>query len=115
MRLGSFLLLMMGIVSFAACDFSSDCHLPHLGQHEVVVNDTIYYTIPKFVGLVNQDSQVMGFKQLEGKIYIAEFFQFMQKHLSLDDLSNGENTGCDPTRTLGRKGEFAFSYGRSKA
>jgi protein SCO1/2 len=74
MRLGSFLLLVMGIVSFAACDFGTDCHLPHLGQHEVVVNDTIYYTIPKFVGMVNQDSQVMGFKQLEGKIYIAEFF-----------------------------------------
>jgi len=62
------------IVFLVGCNFASDCHLPHLGQHEVVVDDTIYYTIPKFVGLVNQDSQVMGFRQLGGKVYVAEFF-----------------------------------------
>ena len=38
------------------------------------MNDTIYYTVPKFVGMVNQDEKVMGFRELEGKVYVAEFF-----------------------------------------
>jgi protein SCO1 len=37
------------------------------------VNDTIYSTIPDF-RVINQDSQVVTQKDLEGKIYVADFF-----------------------------------------
>lgn len=48
--------------------------LPHLGQHDVVAGDTVYYTIPKFYGLVNQDGHAVDFTQYQGKPFVAEFF-----------------------------------------
>lgn len=67
-------LLFICIVFFYNCGSKENCQLPHLGQHEIVNGDTVYYTIPKFVGLKNQDEQIVGFRQWEGKVFIAEFF-----------------------------------------
>ncbi len=72
-RSNFFLLSLFACGCFGCLD-KSNCELPYLGQHQVVVNDTIYYTVPKFVGMVNQDGKVMGFRELEGKVYVAEFF-----------------------------------------
>ena len=74
MRKIKFLFLFISSCLWFGCNDEKNCGLPFLGQHEIVVDDTIYYTIPKFVGLINQDDQVIGFKQYEGKVYVAEFF-----------------------------------------
>jgi protein SCO1/2 len=68
-----FFFLILVILSLG-CNTKQDCHLPHLGQHTVVNGDTLYYTIPKFIGLTNQDGEHMGFRQWEGKVFVAEFF-----------------------------------------
>lgn len=59
------------------CNFIScqdDCRLPFLGPHDVVADDTIYYTIPKFYGFKNQDGVAVDFKKFEGQVFVAEFF-----------------------------------------
>jgi protein SCO1 len=56
---------------------SQDHKLPYLGKHETRVvagkTDTIYHQIPPFKFL-NQDSVWVSEKDMEGKIYIADFF-----------------------------------------
>ena len=74
MRKIKFLFLFISSCLWFGCNDEKNCGLPFLGQHEIVIDDTIYYTIPKFVGLINQDDQVIGFKQYVGKVYVAEFF-----------------------------------------
>ncbi len=67
------------LVSFALLVFScsQEKKLPYLGRHTAqTVNgktDTIYHQIPPFKFL-NQDSVWVSEKDLEGKIYIADFF-----------------------------------------
>jgi protein SCO1/2 len=67
------------LVSFALLVFScsQEKKLPYLGHHTArTVNgktDTLYHQIPPFKFL-NQDSVWVSEKDMEGKIYIADFF-----------------------------------------
>lgn len=48
--------------------------LPYFGPREVRgPGDTLYHTIPPF-SFINQDGEVFTDKDLEGKIYVADFF-----------------------------------------
>ncbi|MBM3427323.1 MAG: SCO family protein [Bacteroidetes bacterium] len=67
-----FLFFLSFTLIFNACQ--DNCQLPFLGPHEVVADDTIYYTIPKFYGWKNQNGEPFDFKKIEGKIFVAEFF-----------------------------------------
>lgn len=62
---------------FVALSCSQDKKLPFLGRHQTRVvggkKDTIYHQIPPFKFL-NQDSVWVSEKDMEGKIYIADFF-----------------------------------------
>jgi protein SCO1 len=62
---------------FVALSCSQDKKLPFLGRHQTQVNggktDTIYHQIPPF-RFLNQDSIWVSEKDMEGKIYIADFF-----------------------------------------
>lgn len=62
---------------FVALSCSQDKKLPFLGRHQTRVvggkTDTIYHQIPPFKFL-NQDSVWVSEKDMEGKIYIADFF-----------------------------------------
>ncbi len=59
---------------FTISSCQNDCKLPYLGTHEVVADDTIYYTIPKFYGWKDQEGNALDFQRVEGKIFVAEFF-----------------------------------------
>src|SRR5689334_14190188 len=49
-------------------------HLEIYGPKEALANgDTIYHTIPSFTFL-NQEGKAVGDKDLDGKIYVANFF-----------------------------------------
>lgn len=70
------------ITLFGACKFgSTDAALPIFGNREPVtknvngqaVTDTLYQTIPDFK-TVNQYGDSISSKNLEGKIYVADFF-----------------------------------------
>lgn len=67
-----FLFVISSVLIISACQ--DKCQLPFLGPHEVVADDTIYYTIPKFYGWKNQNGDPFDFKKIEGKIFVAEFF-----------------------------------------
>jgi protein SCO1/2 len=71
-RIGYLFFLTISILFFSSC--KDECKLPFLGTHEVVADDTIYYTIPKFYGWKDQDGNPMDFKKVEGKVFVAEFF-----------------------------------------
>jgi protein SCO1/2 len=62
---------------FVALSCSQDKKLPFLGRHQTRViggkTDTIYHQIPPF-RFLNQDSIWVSEKDMEGKIYIADFF-----------------------------------------
>ena len=62
---------------FVALSCSQDKKLPFLGRHQTQVNggktDTIYHQIPPY-RFLNQDSIWVSEKDMEGKIYIADFF-----------------------------------------
>ena len=71
-RIGYLFFLTIYILSFSSCQ--DECKLPFLGTHEVVADDTIFYTIPKFYGWKDQDGNPLDFKKVEGKVFVAEFF-----------------------------------------
>jgi protein SCO1/2 len=71
-RIGYLFLLTISLLFFSSC--KDECKLPFLGTHEVVADDTIYYTIPKFYGWKDQDGNPLDFKKVEGKVFVAEFF-----------------------------------------
>src|SRR6185436_10878699 len=49
-------------------------HLPMIGPFEVnAAGDTIYHKIPPF-SFVNQEGKTISDKDLDGKIYVADFF-----------------------------------------
>jgi cytochrome oxidase Cu insertion factor (SCO1/SenC/PrrC family) len=48
--------------------------LPFFGTHDVIEGDTVYYTIPKFYGLRDQEGKGFSFDQIKGKVFVAEFF-----------------------------------------
>jgi protein SCO1/2 len=69
------------LLFLTSCINKAEKRLPILGEREPVekvidgktVVDTIYQTIPPF-SFINQDSTVFTDKNLEGKIYVADFF-----------------------------------------
>ena len=70
----SFTLLILSVLSIAACDQVKNNHrLPFPGNHDFVGNDTIYFT-PGDFNLLNQDSVIVTPASLEGRIYVADFF-----------------------------------------
>jgi len=75
------ILIILGIL-FLPCVFylvliQGKNHFKHLevfGPKEALANgDTIYHTIPAF-SLLNQEGKTVSDKELEGKIYVANFF-----------------------------------------
>lgn len=79
-------LVLVGMLCFliASCSEESDTNalvLPILGERDVeyktvdgeVVADTIYHKVPEF-GYINQDSARIDSKDLEGKVWVADFF-----------------------------------------
>lgn len=83
MRIASFLLLIIIFSCSRSGDFDNDMMdqnkpLPYLGQPQLVdmengKTDTIYHKIGDFK-LINQDSVEVSNKDVEGKIYVADFF-----------------------------------------
>ena len=72
--------------------FAAESHnfvtLPYLGPKEVVNGDTIYHTIPDFE-FIGTDGKTFSSKQLEGKVYVAEFFQVESRmRLVVDDFKD---------------------------
>jgi len=74
--------VLFGVILLCACKFNSDNKtLPIYGNRSPVtktvngqtVIDTIYATIPAFK-FVNQHGDSTGSKNLDGKIYVADFF-----------------------------------------
>lgn len=68
------LVLIIGlIIGLTACG-DSNKKLPYLGHHELNADgDSTYHTIPDFV-FVNQDGDTVTQKNVEGKVYVADFF-----------------------------------------
>lgn len=69
-----YLQLFFFIAILIACGEVKNNHkLPIFGHHEYGVDDTTYYTVGNF-SLVNQDSITITNANLDGKIYVADFF-----------------------------------------
>ncbi len=68
------LVLITGLIlGLTACD-DSNKKLPFLGHHELNADgDSTYHTIPDFA-FVNQDGDTVTQKNVEGKVYVADFF-----------------------------------------
>jgi len=74
--------ILLGLVLLNACKFNSSSKvLPIFGNRQAVtttvngqqVTDTVYQTIPSFK-FVNQYGDSVGSKNLQGDIYVADFF-----------------------------------------
>ena len=66
--------LVILLVLLVACDNVKNNHrLPYFGQHQYLLNDTIFYTVGGF-NLVNQDSMEVTRVSYQNKITIADFF-----------------------------------------
>ena len=66
--------LVILLVLLGACDNVKNNHrLPYFGQHQYLLNDTIFYTVGGF-NLVNQDSMEVTRESYQNKITIADFF-----------------------------------------
>ncbi len=66
--------LWVGLMWLAiGCGSGSSSSLPILGTSQVVDGDTLYHTIPEF-SFINQDSAKITQADLEGKIYVTDFF-----------------------------------------
>jgi protein SCO1/2 len=69
--------IFLASLAFFTISCSQDHKLPYLGKHgtQLVAGkiDTIYHQIPPFKFL-NQDSVWVSEKDMEGKIYVADFF-----------------------------------------
>ncbi len=73
---------MIGVIlwSFSSCS-NSERTLPYLGKHSTEINmvdgkeviDSVYHTIPEFT-LIDQDSLLFTQKDVEGKVFVADFF-----------------------------------------
>lgn len=83
MRIVSYLLILLILASCGNRDINNamyaneDQKLPYLGQYQLVESngktDTIHHTVGEFK-LVNQDSMEISNQDVEGKIYVADFF-----------------------------------------
>jgi protein SCO1 len=71
MQRSSFFLLVL-VCSIWGC--KNQDRLPFFGTHDVIEGDTVYYTIPKFYGLRDQEGKGFSFDQIKGKVFVAEFF-----------------------------------------
>ena len=67
----AYLFLFFTLFLFACEEKKYD--LPYYGRHEVVDGDTVYYRVPKFQ-FINQDSARITHRNVEGKVYVADFF-----------------------------------------
>jgi len=62
------------LVAFLAFSCSQEKKLPFLGPKQVnAKGDTVYHQIPTF-RFLNQDSVFVSEKDVEGKVYVADFF-----------------------------------------
>ena len=62
------------LVALLAFSCSQEKKLPFLGPKQVnAKGDTVYHQIPSF-RFLNQDSVVVSEKDVEGKVYVADFF-----------------------------------------
>jgi len=69
------------LISVGGCSSKEDPVLPYIGDHQLVtkmvdgkeVTDTVYHSIPDFE-LINQDCVVVTQNDVEGKVYVADFF-----------------------------------------
>ncbi|MGI4020863.1 MAG: SCO family protein [Janthinobacterium lividum] len=72
---------MLALLAFAACNNKENKVLPIYGDRQPItktvdgkqVTDTVYATIPPF-SFVDQERQTITDKNLDGKIYVADFF-----------------------------------------
>ncbi len=72
---------MLALLAFAACKNKETKVLPIYGDRQPItkmidgkqVTDTVYATIPPF-SFVDQERQTISEKNLDGKIYVADFF-----------------------------------------
>jgi protein SCO1 len=73
LRLTSYVLCLITIaISLSSCQTEPDLLI--YGPRDVSEQgDTIYHTIPPFA-LTNQEDELFSLKNLEGKVYVAEFF-----------------------------------------
>jgi protein SCO1/2 len=67
------ILLICLIAILSGCIGGSGNKLPVLGNKEIVNGDTIYHTVPDF-NFIDQDSLSFTPANLEGKIYVVDFF-----------------------------------------
>ena len=65
--------LLLCISALTACGTKKNKSLAFIGPQEIVNGDTIFHTVPKFT-LINQNSDSISNRDLEGKIYVADFF-----------------------------------------
>lgn len=74
MKKSRFVFLSVLVLFILSCqDEKKEKHLPYFGVHDIIEGDTVYYTVPKF-HFINQDSMRITHHDVEGKVYIADFF-----------------------------------------
>ena len=74
-------ILLVASLLLTSCTSNNNKKLPILGHREAVtknvngkaVTDTVYQTVPPF-SFINQDSSIVTNKDLDGKIYVVDFF-----------------------------------------
>ena len=67
------LALLFCVSGFMSCGKKEVKPLAFIGAQQIVQGDTIFHTIPNFA-LTNQDSDTITNENLEGKVYVADFF-----------------------------------------
>jgi protein SCO1/2 len=65
--------VLLCITGLLSCNSKKIERLAFVGPQEIRNNDTLFHTIPSFA-LVNQDSDTIRNSNLEGSIYVADFF-----------------------------------------
>ena len=65
--------LLFCITVLTACSTKKSKSLAFIGPQEIVNGDTIFHKVPNFT-LVNQNSDSITNSDLEGKIYVTDFF-----------------------------------------
>ena len=82
------LFIPLGFIVFAKMGSHTFITLPYFGPIEVVNGDTIHHTIPDFE-FTGTDGKPFSSEQLEGKVYVAEFFQVESRmRLVVDDFKD---------------------------
>lgn len=69
----SLLIILFSLAIVGCTDNSLPDKLPYIGQHNYMDGDTIFYKIPPFE-FINQDEQVVNNQSFKNHIYISDFF-----------------------------------------